>query len=247
MLVSCIIACYNSELTIKKTVLSVIAQEDISVEILIYDDASTDSTIEILRDLEAVYPQVLVYSAKENRGAGFARDYLLKRISGDYIAFLDSDDYWYPSKLKSQIAYMHEKKCKVCVCSYHVVNEQDEIIGRRDVPRQITGFKMHLTNWIPMSMALLDASLNSATSMSHLRKRQDYAYWLTLFTKNRGLKACGLKYCLGSYKRRRNSVSASTLDNIIYTYRVLRIYAKLNVIHAGFCILCISIIRVLRH
>lgn len=91
-LVSVIIPAYNAEKYIKKCVESVIAQSYQKIEIIIVNDGSKDNTLEISKSLETVDPRVLVID-QPNQGPSAARNSGLRMCKGDYIFFLDSDDW----------------------------------------------------------------------------------------------------------------------------------------------------------
>lgn len=104
-LVSVIIPTYNRKNTLKRSIDSVLAQTYRNFEIILVDDCSTDGTMEYV---EAEYGKVsevnIVYVRNDsNLGAGASRNVGASYASGDYIAFHDSDDVWYPDKLEKQM------------------------------------------------------------------------------------------------------------------------------------------------
>lgn len=92
-LVSVIMPCYNTERYIEKSVYSVLNQTYKNIELIVIDDGSTDSSLNILKTIQTGDKRLKVLSQK-NKGPGPARNKGLKEASGDYIAFLDSDDFW---------------------------------------------------------------------------------------------------------------------------------------------------------
>src|SRR6266478_4234046 len=90
-LFSIIVPTYNRALYIRATLDSVRAQEFTDYEVIAVDDGSTDKTLSILRET----PSVRVLQ-QDNKGPGAARNYGVSQASGVYIAFLDSDDLWFP-------------------------------------------------------------------------------------------------------------------------------------------------------
>lgn len=91
-LISVIIPVYNVEKYLKKCVNSVLAQTFHNLEIILVDDGSTDASSEICDEYAKMDPRIFVIH-KENGGLSSARNAGLKRATGDYITFLDSDDY----------------------------------------------------------------------------------------------------------------------------------------------------------
>jgi len=100
VLVSVVIPAYNAEGCLSRALDSVLAQTHAPVEILVVNDGSTDGT---LRLLDRYAEQVKVIN-QANQGAGAARNAGIRASQGRYIAFLDADDRWLPTKLDRQIA-----------------------------------------------------------------------------------------------------------------------------------------------
>lgn len=90
--VSIIVPVYNSESTLEKTILSVINQAYQNLELILIDDGSNDSSLDICQQYASVDSRVIVKSQK-NRGVSSARNKGLEISTGDWIYFLDSDDY----------------------------------------------------------------------------------------------------------------------------------------------------------
>jgi len=98
-LVSVVIPTYNCEAYIGETIDSVLAQEFQNIEIIVVDDGSTDQTPDIVRS----YGPGVKLLSQENSGVCVARNRGLREAVGDYICFMDHDDYWYPWKISRQL------------------------------------------------------------------------------------------------------------------------------------------------
>jgi len=103
-LVSIIVPTYNAAKWIDGTIESIFNQDFKDFEILIIDDGSTDNTFDVLIN----YLDYIRYIKKENGGTASARNLGIKESKGKYIAFLDADDLWEKSKLKTQISFLEE-------------------------------------------------------------------------------------------------------------------------------------------
>lgn len=101
-LVSVIIPTYNRALICKRAVESVLAQTHGNVEIVVVDDGSKDNTREVIAGLD----HRVKYIYQANAGVSAARNTALEASTGDYIAFLDSDDTWLPWKLEAQLTVL---------------------------------------------------------------------------------------------------------------------------------------------
>ena len=92
ILVSIIVPMYNSEKYIERCIKSLINQSYKNIEIILIDDGSKDKTIEILKLYNSKDSRIKLYK-KKNSGASSARNYGLEKCTGDYILFVDADDY----------------------------------------------------------------------------------------------------------------------------------------------------------
>ncbi|MGB3510839.1 MAG: glycosyltransferase [Microcoleaceae cyanobacterium] len=104
-LISVIIPAYNSEKTIRETVESVLKQTFTDFELIVVNDGSTDSTLDILSTIED--PRLKIFSYP-NAGSNPTRNRGFSHASGEYIAFLDADDLWTPDKLEAQLKALQE-------------------------------------------------------------------------------------------------------------------------------------------
>lgn len=102
--VSIIIPCYNSEEYIQECIESVLKQDYKNIEIIVIDDGSTDNSVEKLKP----YLNIIILITQENQGACVARNKGLEVATGEFIKFLDSDDYLAPGIIKSQINKMKD-------------------------------------------------------------------------------------------------------------------------------------------
>ncbi|NTV06137.1 MAG: glycosyltransferase [Chlorobiaceae bacterium] len=126
--VSAIIAVYNPDLFfLEKAVASVLSQTIPVLELILVNDGGSESFRRILQD----DPRIRVFS-KQNEGVAAARNFALQQCRGEYIAFLDQDDYWYPDKLKEQMAMIPVSGEPCMVTSpVDIVNHQDVLIQKK--------------------------------------------------------------------------------------------------------------------
>lgn len=96
-LVTVIIPTYNRGASIAKAVASVLEQDYSPIELIVIDDASSDNTLAVLSEIHD--SRLAFYSHKENKGANAARNTGFNYSSGEWVAFLDSDDFWDKSKV----------------------------------------------------------------------------------------------------------------------------------------------------
>lgn len=220
-MITVIMPTYNSGKTIERAVESINKGNYQPSAILIYDDCSTDDTITKVEKLRLRYENIFIYKGRTNKGAGFARNFLLSKVSTEYVAFLDSDDYWYSDKLQKQVARIIQDHADIITCGYNIIDKNEKIVGVRMPPKNINFFKMHFANFLPTSMTIVRYKLIGANEMSSLRWRQDYAYWLKIFRKNK-VKVSVIPECLGAYQRHDRNLSRNKIENVKRNYNMFR-------------------------
>jgi succinoglycan biosynthesis protein ExoO len=100
MTVSIIIPAYNSGAFISRAIASALTQTVQAAEIIVIDDASTDNTSDIVRRLAVSHPQIKLMKLDTNGGPSRARNLGIASARGDWIAILDADDAWKPTRLE---------------------------------------------------------------------------------------------------------------------------------------------------
>lgn len=101
--ISVIVAAWNASQTIARCVESVMAQQDVGIELIIVDDCSTDTTVEVVTALQQQYPQLKLLRRTENGGPSRARNQALEAASGEWIAVVDADDTIEPQRLSAMV------------------------------------------------------------------------------------------------------------------------------------------------
>ncbi|WP_242386557.1 glycosyltransferase family 2 protein [Phocaeicola sartorii] len=125
-LVSAIITTHNRKELLKRAVESVLEQTYPNIELIVVDDASTDGT----KIYCEKYPLLYLYiSREESRGGNYARNLGIKMAKGEYVAFLDDDDYWLPTKIEKQVRLIQKADCELVHCGrrLEIVSEDNEI------------------------------------------------------------------------------------------------------------------------
>tara|TARA_B100002051_G_C16730741_1_gene638074 strand:+ start:895 stop:1812 length:918 start_codon:yes stop_codon:yes gene_type:complete len=130
--VSVLMNCYNSERFIKKSINSVINQTYKNWELIIWDDGSKDNTYKIISKFKD--KRIKVFRNTKNLGLGPSRIKAQKKLKGDYIAILDSDNIFMKSKLKKQIQeFKKNKNVSFVATGYSLIDSNDKKIGHYDI------------------------------------------------------------------------------------------------------------------
>ena len=123
--VTAIITTHNRKELLERAIKSVLAQTYSNMELIVVDDASDDGTDELCRFYELTY----IYIPKnKKKGTNYARNLGIKTAKGDYVAFLDDDDYWLPEKIEKQVNLIESKDCELVYCGV-----RHEIISNNDI------------------------------------------------------------------------------------------------------------------
>ncbi|MGH1384912.1 glycosyltransferase family 2 protein [Kordia sp.] len=231
-LVSVITPTYNTEAFISETIDSVRAQTYTNWEMVIVDDASSDATVAILKKYAALDDRIKVHVLETNSGAAIARNTAIENAAGSYIAFLDADDLWKPEKLTKQIAFMQEKNIAVSFTSYELMDEQGKSLGKmiKALPK-VNFSKMLKSNYVGNLTGIYNAEQLGKVYMPNIRKRQDWALWLTLIKKVG--YAYSLEEPLARYRVRENSISSNKLNLLKYNYAIYRKALKFGAFKSG--------------
>ena len=178
-LVSIVTPAYNCSKYIKQTIDSVIAQTYINWELLIVDDCSTDNTVNVVKDINDERVHLIIND--QNCGTASCRNKALALAKGRWIAFLDSDDWWFPKKLEKQIIFMENNGFAFTYTEYTMADEYLNPKGPHvSGPTRITRKRMYDFCW-PASMTVMyDANITGALKIPALKKHNDYALWLSV-------------------------------------------------------------------
>lgn len=121
-LISVVVPVYNVEKYVKKCLDSLIAQTYKTIEIIVVDDGSTDSSLSICTKLSLIDSRIVVFH-KENGGLSDARNYGIKRAKGSYVTFVDSDDFVDSNMIEELFCNAAVNNCEISICGKTVEYE----------------------------------------------------------------------------------------------------------------------------
>ena len=218
-LVSVIIPSYNSARYIDKAIQSVLKQKS-PTEIIVVDDGSAD-------DLEAVLEQYIksnyiTYLKNDtNLGVAKSRNRGVQAAKGEYVAFLDADDWWKEDKLEKQLELMNRTDCIMSYTSREIVDDNGVYTGRvihTDEKMEFETLLHH--NSIACSSVVLKREVALDMPMEHDNLHEDYLNWLKILQKYG--KAYGVKEPLLLYRLSKTGKSRNKLKSAKMTYGVYR-------------------------
>ena len=211
--VSVIIPIYNAEKYLRKTLDSILVQTYKDIEIVLVDDCSNDDSANIIKEYIQKYPELVYFLQETNQGAGAARNKALELATGQYVAFLDSDDIWYPNKVAKQLELMKKRNCPFSYTAIEMIDENDNLLKNKRNIKETCDYKYLLHNTIiATSSVIIDRTILGDFRMPLRRGGQDYATWLMLL-RNRCI-ARGINEALVKYRISSNSLSSNKFKSI---------------------------------
>lgn len=242
--VSIVMPTYNCANYIVSSINSVIAQTLTDWEIQIVDDCSTDNTEQILQPYLEKYLQIHYYRLTQNSGPATARSEAIKRANGKYIAFLDSDDIWYPNKLEKQIAFMNQSGATFSCTGYAQMDVDGNDLHTVMLPPQMTDYKkcIRLSNPIGNLTVMYDQEALGKFEVPQIKKRNDFALWLQILKKT---DYCyGMNEVLAAYRMGRSeSVSHNKLAQAKYHWELYHDIEKHNLLRSCYDMGCWAVVK----
>ena len=227
-LVSVITPSYNSEKFIAQTIASVQSQMHQNWEMILVDDASSDNTIEIIKNLMLNDNRIKLIELPQNSGPAVARNKGIEVASGDFMTFLDADDIWFPEFISTSIRAIKTRRIPFVFSSYRRSDEDlNFIYSDFIVPEKVSYSDILKTNSISCLTAFLDIKTLGKKTMPEVFKRQDMGLWLK-YLKEIPF-AYGIQKPLAIYRIRANSLSRKKSRLLKYQWQFYRNVEKLNV------------------
>jgi len=127
-LISVVVPTYNRSELLGRAISSILGQTYRNLECIVVDDASGDDTEQVVSRFREKDPRVILLRHNENRHVSAARNAGIDQARGDFVAFLDDDDEWFPGKLEKQVTYFQglSKSVGMIYCWMDYYNEQGE-------------------------------------------------------------------------------------------------------------------------
>ena len=180
--VSVVIPAYNCEKSIAKSIDSALIQ-DVSLEIIVIDDCSKDNLDEVMASY-GDNDQIRYIKNKQNSGAAKTRNKGVKLAKGEYIAFLDADDYWDEGKLTKQLRLMEETQTVLCSTARELMSSDGKLTGKIISLKPIITYKDLLKhNSINCSSVVVKTEVAKEFPMCHEDSHEDYITWLQILKK----------------------------------------------------------------
>ncbi len=225
---------YNSSLYINETLKSVINQTYKNWRLIIVDDCSDKKTKKILKKYTK-NKRIKIYWLKKNKGAGFCRNYAIKKSKSSHLAFIDSDDIWKKDKLETQLRYMENNNYQFTYTNYETFGKKNSLVR----PSQEYNFDKFVNDTsICTSTMIIQRDIVKGAEFTDTKICEDYYF------KCKILKMYNA-YCLDDfltkYRIRENSLQSSRLRNFYWIWKINKKYNKFNFLNNFFSLMFISL------
>lgn len=244
--VSIITPAHNAENFLPETIDSVLDQTFRDWELIVVDDCSTDRTFEIASAYAAKDPRVRVLRNEVNSGVAATRNRGLEVASGDYIAFVDSDDLWLPEKLEKQLRFMKEKGVAFSYTDYQkYITETKERGKVLRAPTKMTAKKILGNTAIGCLTVMVDRKTVGDFRMPPLSHTEDNCTWQEILS--RGYVGYRLPMVLSLYRISDRSMTSDKSRAAKQQWETYRKYYKFSFVKSAYYFTKYAFHAVIKH
>ncbi|MDG4953473.1 glycosyltransferase family 2 protein [Actinobacillus equuli] len=226
-LISIIMPVYNAEEYIEEAIKSVLDQTYSNWELILVDDCSTDNSCNVIQKylLDA---RIKFFRNKINSGPALTRNLALDNANGEYITFLDSDDFWEKTKLEKQVFFMENQNISFSYGNYYLYSTDNSIKKPIITAENLTYSSLLKGNQIKMSTAMFSNKLIGQTRFLNV-KHEDYLFFLDCL--KRTSKSLRYSNDLDTFYRiGQISVSSNKLKSALWTWKIYYKYLNLGLV-----------------
>ena len=225
-LVSIVMPLYNCERYVEDSIKSVMEQTYSNWELIIVDDYSTDQSYILAQSLSENDTRIKLHQMQTNSGVAKVRNHGLSLALGKYIAFLDSDDMWLPTKLEKQIILMEENAILLSYTSYATINEKNETTGMFSVKKRVTYHDMLKTSTIGTLTTVYNAEKLGKYYFQDIG-HEDYVMKLQILKDIE--YAEGIEEPLAKYRMTNNGLSGNKFKTALWQWKIYRDSEQLSI------------------
>ncbi len=145
--VSIIVPIYNAEKYLNRCITSILEQTYKNIELILINDGSTDSSEEIILQMQEKNKDIIKYYKQENKGVFETRNFGITIATGEYIMFIDNDDYIDNDYVEQYVNVAESGKYDLVIGGHRRTSEKKEILSKTRLPDTIWGKYITLTPW----------------------------------------------------------------------------------------------------
>jgi len=244
--VSVITPAFNASSSLTDTINSVLEQSFSDWEMIIVDDCSKDNTYKIACEFAEKDSRIKVIKHNKNSGVAVARNTALDTASGDYIAFLDSDDMWDSKKLEKQLIFMETGQYALTYTAYQKFQTNNGLRGKIiKVPKKMTANAIYGNTAIACLTVIVNRKMVGEFHMPLIEHTEDNCTWQSILSK--GYIAHGLNENLALYRVGNSSLTKNKTKASKQQWQTYRQYYKFSVIRSAFYFTCYAFNAIKKH
>ncbi|HAT39155.1 glycosyltransferase family 2 protein [Polynucleobacter necessarius] len=232
-LISVLMPAYNSELYIAEAINSILQQSYQNIELLIFDDGSTDKTRQIIESFGD--PRIVKILSDQNYGVIKARNEMIDRAGGQYIALMDADDIADPTRLAKQLRSLELGECDLCGSAQWVLDEASGKLKKSKDKFTDSDLRALLTVYCGLCNSAMMGKVEIFKRFKYdtsILTSEDYCLWVQMAAT--GYRFINLKERLITYRRYPAQTSSVHLDKFrVTTIEVQKKYLDLLGISAA--------------
>lgn len=256
--VSIIVPFYNVEKYIEKSLKSLVNQTLEEIEIILVNDGSKDDSYKIAKEFLQKYPDKVKYYEKPNGGLGDARNFGINYATGEYIAFLDSDDYVEPTMYEEMYNKAKQENCDMVECDFwweYPEKKKEDIGVEYNTPKEML-VKSRVVAWNKIIKKEIYLGHPNARFSVGLRYEDIEGFYKILpyikkveFVRKPFIHYIQRKGSISQTQNKRNEEIFIVLENVINYYKENNIYdefkEELEYVYTRY-LLCSSFLRIVK-
>lgn len=211
--ISIVMPSYNSEIYIEASIRSILNQSQHDWELLIVDGGSTDKTVNLINQFIDLDPRIKLIINEDDCGPAHARAHGIRLALGKYIAFIDADDLWAPSKLEKQVDFMEKNNYSFTYTLYSQISADNLKMSEPLTAQKSYSFPQYLgCRGIGNLTVVVHRDAFTPLVLKTYKYRAEDTIWWLLIMKS-GITAYLLPEVLASYRITPGSLSSQRAKN----------------------------------
>ena len=187
--ISVIVPAYNASRYIEKCLDSLVSQTLRDIEIIVVNDCSKDNTLDIIKEYQKEYPNIILINHETNKGIGRTRNDAIEIARGEYLGFVDSDDYVSPEMFERYYEYAKENNLDMVYAGYY--EDHDGELKKIDV----SDFEISVLEINPEILVKLEYGPWNKIYRTEIIKKHNIRFPETLKYEDMPFAAISLDYC----------------------------------------------------
>ena len=243
-LVSIIMPYFKNKEFFLQSIKSVLDQTYGNIEVLIVYDDYNKEDLSYIKNCINKDSRVKIFINDKNKGVAYSRNKAISYATGEYIAFLDCDDYWELEKINLQLNFMLLNNHNFSFTAYNIIDRNEKNIGQIRAKNSLKYKDLLKSCDIGLSTVILKRNLLKDLNFPELKTKEDFVLWLSLAKKSVSLN--GFDKILTSWRKSSNSLSSSVIQKLKDAFKVYYIYENKSYIASIIYVIRLSVYALIK-